>query len=114
MDVSSLFCNRISGLARIIVFQNRIRVAFVRKLFYEVRNYYVAHDFQQSWLTLASAVAHTAASDSSQRLPLNGDSKPTKYHYYPHNQHLYLLPECATQQVSISELRLLWRDWIVK
>ena len=25
--------------------------------------------------------------------------KPTKYHYYPHNQHLYLLPECATQQV---------------
>ena len=27
--------------------------------------------------------------------------KPTKYHYYPHNQHLYLLPECATQQVSI-------------
>lgn len=27
-------------------------------------------------------------------------AKPTKYHYYPHNQHLYLLPECATQQVS--------------
>ncbi|KAI9551825.1 hypothetical protein GHT06_022161 [Daphnia sinensis] len=26
-------------------------------------------------------------------------AKPTKYHYYPHNQHLYLLPECATQQV---------------
>lgn len=28
--------------------------------------------------------------------------KPTKYHYYPHNQHIYLLPECATQQVSIN------------
>lgn len=27
--------------------------------------------------------------------------KPTKYHYYPHNQHIYLLPECAVQQVSI-------------
>lgn len=26
-------------------------------------------------------------------------AKPTKYHYYPHNQHIYLLPECATQQV---------------
>ncbi|KAK6644055.1 hypothetical protein RUM43_000320 [Polyplax serrata] len=25
--------------------------------------------------------------------------KPTKYHYYPHNQHIYLLPECAIQQV---------------
>ncbi|XP_026682236.1 uncharacterized protein LOC103513157 [Diaphorina citri] len=25
--------------------------------------------------------------------------KPTKYHYYPHNQHIYLLPECAVQQV---------------
>ncbi|CAO1363221.1 unnamed protein product [Diamesa serratosioi] len=25
--------------------------------------------------------------------------KPTKYHYYPHNQHPYFLPECAIQQV---------------
>lgn len=25
--------------------------------------------------------------------------KPTKYHFYPHNQHIYLLPECAIQQV---------------
>lgn len=29
-----------------------------------------------------------------------GPAKPTKYHYYPHNQHIYLLPECAIQQVS--------------
>lgn len=37
---------------------------------------------------------------------VEGD-KPTKYHYYPHNQHLYLLPECATQQVcSAVYLRL--------
>lgn len=27
-------------------------------------------------------------------------TKPTKYHYYPHNQHIYLLPECAVQQVT--------------
>lgn len=27
--------------------------------------------------------------------------KPTKYHFYPHNQHIYLLPECAIQQVII-------------
>lgn len=26
--------------------------------------------------------------------------KPTKYHFYPHNQHIYVLPECAIQQVS--------------
>lgn len=26
--------------------------------------------------------------------------KPTKYHFYPHNQHIYLLPECAIQQVN--------------
>lgn len=25
--------------------------------------------------------------------------QPTKYHYYPHNQHPYFLPECAIQQV---------------
>lgn len=31
-----------------------------------------------------------------------GAAKPTKYHYYPHNQHIYLLPECAIQQVSIT------------
>jgi hypothetical protein len=35
-------------------------------------------------------------------------AKPTKYHYYPHNQHLYLLPECATQQVNISFLLLFY------
>ncbi|XP_063215707.1 uncharacterized protein LOC134527189 [Bacillus rossius redtenbacheri] len=28
-----------------------------------------------------------------------GLAKPTKYHYYPHNEHIYLLPECAVQQV---------------
>lgn len=27
--------------------------------------------------------------------------QPTKYHYYPHNQHPYFLPECAIQQVSL-------------
>ncbi|XP_065337357.1 uncharacterized protein dsx-c73A [Cloeon dipterum] len=26
-------------------------------------------------------------------------AQPTRYHYYPHNQHVYLLPECAIQQV---------------
>jgi hypothetical protein len=29
-----------------------------------------------------------------------GLTKPTRYHYYPHNQHIYLLPECAIQQVG--------------
>ncbi|KPI99658.1 hypothetical protein RR46_02572 [Papilio xuthus] len=40
----------------------------------------------------------------SKTVPLPAGStsvlaKPTKYHYYPHNQHIYLLPECAIQQV---------------
>ncbi|KAK9718879.1 hypothetical protein QE152_g22961 [Popillia japonica] len=35
--------------------------------------------------------------------------KPTKYHYYPHNQHIYLLPECAVQQVcNAVYIRLNW------
>ncbi|XP_066158699.1 probable maltase-glucoamylase 2 [Euwallacea fornicatus] len=35
--------------------------------------------------------------------------KPTKYHYYPHNQHMYLLPECAIQQVcNAVYVRLNW------
>ncbi|XP_059490183.1 uncharacterized protein LOC132205248 [Neocloeon triangulifer] len=42
-----------------------------------------------------------AVSDKIQGEP--GDpvslAQPTRYHYYPHNQHVYLLPECAIQQV---------------
>ncbi|KAF6211099.1 hypothetical protein GE061_014213 [Apolygus lucorum] len=39
--------------------------------------------------------------EASLRLPnaAVGNAKPTKYHYFPHNQHIYLLPECAIQQV---------------
>lgn len=33
-----------------------------------------------------------------------GLTKPTRYHYYPHNQHIYLLPECAIQQVHAHRL----------
>jgi hypothetical protein len=33
-----------------------------------------------------------------------GLTKPTRYHYYPHNQHIYLLPECAIQQVHSEDL----------
>ncbi|XP_072762120.1 uncharacterized protein Dsx-c73a [Anoplolepis gracilipes] len=41
-------------------------------------------------------------SETGVRLPEGASAalaKPTKYHYYPHNQHIYLLPECAVQQV---------------
>ncbi|XP_043277304.1 uncharacterized protein F26C11.3 [Venturia canescens] len=40
--------------------------------------------------------------ETNVRLPEGASAalaKPTKYHYYPHNQHIYLLPECAVQQV---------------
>ncbi|XP_012054200.1 PREDICTED: mucin-5AC [Atta cephalotes] len=45
---------------------------------------------------------YTTASETGVRLPEGASAalaKPTKYHYYPHNQHIYLLPECAVQQV---------------
>ncbi|CAH0772256.1 unnamed protein product [Bemisia tabaci] len=37
--------------------------------------------------------------EASLKGPEASPGKPTKYHYYPHNQHIYLLPECAVQQV---------------
>ncbi|XP_043259569.1 uncharacterized protein LOC122401484 [Colletes gigas] len=45
---------------------------------------------------------YTSLSETGVRLPEGASAalaKPTKYHYYPHNQHIYLLPECAVQQV---------------
>ena len=30
------------------------------------------------------------------------ETNATLYHYYPHNQHLFSLPDCASQQVFIS------------
>ncbi|CAG4943873.1 unnamed protein product [Parnassius apollo] len=45
---------------------------------------------------------HCARANDTVPLPAGSTSvlaKPTKYHYYPHNQHIYLLPECAIQQV---------------
>ncbi|XP_025154196.1 uncharacterized protein LOC105185298 isoform X2 [Harpegnathos saltator] len=45
---------------------------------------------------------YTSISETGVRLPEGASvalAKPTKYHYYPHNQHIYLLPECAVQQV---------------
>ncbi|CAO1333139.1 unnamed protein product [Diamesa hyperborea] len=42
-------------------------------------------------ITLNSNVGNTNTNSSKV--------KPTKYHYYPHNQHPYFLPECAIQQV---------------
>ncbi|GAB0092926.1 uncharacterized protein DMENIID0001_079780 [Sergentomyia squamirostris] len=45
------------------------------------------------------AAANITKSKLQQKPPATGTAKPTKYHYYPHNQHIYLLPECAIQQV---------------
>ncbi|XP_068148918.1 serine-rich adhesin for platelets [Drosophila tropicalis] len=39
------------------------------------------------------------AANSNKDNKKTATAKPTKYHYYPHNQHIYLLPECAIQQV---------------
>ncbi|XP_033329112.2 doublesex cognate 73A isoform X2 [Megalopta genalis] len=45
---------------------------------------------------------YTSLTETGVRFPEGASAalaKPTKYHYYPHNQHIYLLPECAVQQV---------------
>ncbi|XP_074111479.1 doublesex cognate 73A [Cotesia typhae] len=47
-------------------------------------------------------INYTSVGETGVRLPEGASAalaKPTKYHYYPHNQHMYLLPECAVQQV---------------
>ncbi|XP_057324581.1 uncharacterized protein LOC130667118 [Microplitis mediator] len=47
-------------------------------------------------------INYTSVGETGVRLPEGASAalaKPTKYHYYPHNQHIYLLPECAVQQV---------------
>ncbi|XP_052865894.1 uncharacterized protein LOC128272177 [Anopheles cruzii] len=52
-----------------------------------------------------STVAIPAPDNGTSTAGLAGNNKdktglaPTKYHYYPHNQHIYFLPECAIQQV---------------
>ncbi|CAH2049319.1 unnamed protein product, partial [Iphiclides podalirius] len=53
-------------------------------------------------LSLASQIFARSTRHATVPLPAGSTSvlaKPTKYHYYPHNQHIYLLPECAIQQV---------------
>lgn len=45
------------------------------------------------------------ATETSLTHSVGAIAKPTKYHYYPHNQHMYLLPECAVQQVGSASFR---------
>ncbi|KAK5639242.1 hypothetical protein RI129_011734 [Pyrocoelia pectoralis] len=78
----------------------------------EPRDNHHAHDF---YLSKREKPQVKIASNISQNLlPLpEGASaalvKPTKYHYYPHNQHIFLLPECAIQQVcNAVYVRLNW------
>ncbi|XP_031335869.1 uncharacterized protein LOC116165508 isoform X2 [Photinus pyralis] len=78
----------------------------------EPRDNHHVHDF---YLSKREKPQVKIASNISQNLlPLpEGASaalvKPTKYHYYPHNQHIFLLPECAIQQVcNAVYVRLNW------
>jgi len=47
--------------------------------------------------TVLFLVNYSSAQDSKLS-PLTGENA-TLYHYYPHNQHIFSLPECASQQV---------------
>ncbi|GJQ67051.1 hypothetical protein Trydic_g21951 [Trypoxylus dichotomus] len=73
------------------------------------------HQLNDFYLTRREKPQVKIASNISQNLiPLPAAAgaalvKPTKYHYYPHNQHIYLLPECAVQQVcNAVYIRLNW------
>ncbi|KAL7046173.1 hypothetical protein ACKWTF_002501 [Chironomus riparius] len=46
-----------------------------------------------------STVSNINLGSVNSSLKIKPITPPTKYHYYPHNQHPYILPECAVQQV---------------
>ncbi|KYQ59476.1 hypothetical protein ALC60_01461 [Trachymyrmex zeteki] len=61
---------------------------------------------------------YTTASETGVRLPEGASAalaKPTKYHYYPHNQHIYLLPALTLVKTCepVAEMRecRASRDW---
>ncbi|XP_057655543.1 uncharacterized protein LOC130893439 [Diorhabda carinulata] len=70
------------------------------------------HDFYLSKRERPQIKISTNISQNLLPLPAGASAalvKPTKYHYYPHNQHIYLLPECAIQQVcNAVYIRLNW------
>ncbi|CAH1153641.1 unnamed protein product [Phaedon cochleariae] len=70
------------------------------------------HDFYLSKREKPQIKISTNISQNLLPLPAGASAvlvKPTKYHYYPHNQHIYLLPECAIQQVcNAVYVRLNW------
>ncbi|CAG9855136.1 unnamed protein product [Phyllotreta striolata] len=70
------------------------------------------HDFYLSKRERPQIKVSTNISQNLLPLPAGASAalvKPTKYHYYPHNQHIYLLPECAIQQVcNAVYIRLNW------
>lgn len=53
------------------------------------------------WRSLLFAHACIYVSQAQQvvKNKLSEEDNATLYHYYPHNQHIYSLPECASQQV---------------
>ncbi|XP_055544593.1 uncharacterized protein LOC129729794 [Wyeomyia smithii] len=66
-------------------------------------SYTAAASAASSNSNMAAAAASVAANMTSPAGSSSNKDKvglaPTKYHYYPHNQHIYFLPECAIQQV---------------
>ncbi|CAG9759571.1 unnamed protein product [Ceutorhynchus assimilis] len=73
-----------------------------------------SHEFYLPNIKREKPQIKIASNISQNLLPLPAGAgaalvKPTKYHYYPHNQHIYLLPECAIQQVcNAVYVRLNW------
>ncbi|XP_065166311.1 mucin-2 [Atheta coriaria] len=78
----------------------------------EPRDNHRQHDFYLSKREKPQVKIATNISQNLLPLPAGASAalvKPTKYHYYPHNQHIYLLPECAIQQVcNAVYVRLNW------
>lgn len=86
-------------------FYSSLSYFFFHFFFYVLKNFGFKFNFHRIQKFDAMSNENACLSIDSQtgvRLPEGASAalaKPTKYHYYPHNQHIYLLPECAVQQV---------------
>jgi len=49
------------------------------------------------WLTAVRAADQNSSLQTTTKREEKGNA--TLYHYFPHNQHLFQLPDCAAQQV---------------
>ncbi|XP_050720122.1 uncharacterized protein LOC127000441 [Eriocheir sinensis] len=62
---------------------------------------------EQLGLAFQEELRADPSTEQSRKLDSEGKKVDFHYHFYPHNQHLFNLPECATQQVCNAVYRRL-------